>query len=211
MNTPQTPPEFGFAGMQYHAASGLYLTMFRVYDPQTGRWLSKDPIEEMGGVNLYAYVGGDPVNWIDPLGLFYIYGHKVPGANNTSTIKYSLTFSHSKSHYLGNEVGRHALVRTRSKVVSFILGQAIEQLPDIGAGDRDIDGTSNQLKCVGHDAKLKEIFNASGYKDGMTGGSYLTEDELSAFLDKAKLVLPEDVVKLYGFDTLIQRAKERAQ
>jgi RHS repeat-associated protein len=69
MNTPQTPPEFGFAGMQYHAASGLYLTMYRVYDPQTGRWLSKDPILEEGGFNLYSYVGGDPVNYIDPLGL----------------------------------------------------------------------------------------------------------------------------------------------
>jgi RHS repeat-associated protein len=69
MNNPTTPPEFGFAGMQYHAASGLYLTMYRVYDPQTGRWLSKDPIREEGGVNLYAHVGGNPVNWVDLLGL----------------------------------------------------------------------------------------------------------------------------------------------
>jgi RHS repeat-associated protein len=70
MNNPQTPPEFGFAGMQYHAQSGLYLTMYRVYDPQTGRWLSKDPILEEGGFNLYAYVEGDPLNYIDPLGLW---------------------------------------------------------------------------------------------------------------------------------------------
>jgi RHS repeat-associated protein len=55
--------------MQYHAASGLYLTMYRVYDPQTGRWLSKDPIEEEGGMNLYGYVGGDPVSYTDPEGL----------------------------------------------------------------------------------------------------------------------------------------------
>jgi hypothetical protein len=46
--------------------------MYRVYDPQTGRWLSKDPIEEEGGFNLYAYVGGDPINWIDLLGLVKI-------------------------------------------------------------------------------------------------------------------------------------------
>jgi RHS repeat-associated protein len=69
INPPQTPPEFGFAGMQYHAGSGLYLTLYRVYDPRTGRWLSRDPIEEEGGFNLYAYVGGDPINYIDPLGL----------------------------------------------------------------------------------------------------------------------------------------------
>ena len=39
-------------------------------------WLSRDPIGEAGGINLYAYVGNDPVNAIDPLGLwkFEIYG-----------------------------------------------------------------------------------------------------------------------------------------
>jgi RHS repeat-associated protein len=55
--------------MQYHAQSGLYLTKYRVYEPGTGRWLSRDPIEETGGINLYGYVWGDPINWVDPLGL----------------------------------------------------------------------------------------------------------------------------------------------
>jgi hypothetical protein len=39
------------------------------YDPRTGRWLSRDPIGEAGGLNLYAYCGNDPVNRHDPLGL----------------------------------------------------------------------------------------------------------------------------------------------
>jgi RHS repeat-associated protein len=55
--------------MQYHAPSGLYLTKYRVYDPKDGRWLSRDPIGEAGGINLYAYVGGNPISFIDPLGL----------------------------------------------------------------------------------------------------------------------------------------------
>ncbi|MHA6853613.1 RHS repeat-associated core domain-containing protein, partial [Ralstonia pseudosolanacearum] len=61
--------DFGYAGMQYHAASGMYLTLFRAYDPGTGRWVSRDPIGEDGGINLYAYVGGNPVSLADPLGL----------------------------------------------------------------------------------------------------------------------------------------------
>jgi len=40
-----------------------------VYDPRMGRWLSRDPIGEDGGFNLYAYCGNDPVNKHDPLGL----------------------------------------------------------------------------------------------------------------------------------------------
>jgi RHS repeat-associated protein len=54
--------------MQFHAPSELYLTQYRIYDPRTGRWLSRDPIEEEGGINLYGYVGGNPVSYIDPNG-----------------------------------------------------------------------------------------------------------------------------------------------
>ncbi|MHA6844620.1 RHS repeat-associated core domain-containing protein [Ralstonia syzygii] len=61
--------DFRYAGMQYHAASGMYLTLFRAYDPNTGRWVSRDPIGEQGGINLYAYVGGNPISNVDPLGL----------------------------------------------------------------------------------------------------------------------------------------------
>ena len=39
------------------------------YNPGTGRWLSRDPLQENGGVNLNAFVENDPVNSYDPLGL----------------------------------------------------------------------------------------------------------------------------------------------
>jgi len=42
----------------------------RWYSPNTGRWLSRDPIGERGGMNLYAFVGNNPVGRIDYLGLF---------------------------------------------------------------------------------------------------------------------------------------------
>jgi uncharacterized protein RhaS with RHS repeats len=42
---------------------------YRYYDPVTGRWPSRDPIEERGGVNLYGFVGNGGVNWWDALGL----------------------------------------------------------------------------------------------------------------------------------------------
>lgn len=61
---------FGFAGGMQDTATKLVRFGAREYDPWTGRWLTKDPIDFGGGdTNLYAYVGGDPVNLVDPTGL----------------------------------------------------------------------------------------------------------------------------------------------
>ena len=43
---------------------------FRYYDPETGRWPSRDPIGEQGGVNLYGFVGNDPVGSVDLRGAY---------------------------------------------------------------------------------------------------------------------------------------------
>lgn len=47
----------------------LYYYGYRYYDPTTGRWLSRDPFEEKGGINLYEITGNDSVNDLDYLGL----------------------------------------------------------------------------------------------------------------------------------------------
>jgi RHS repeat-associated protein len=49
--------------------TGLLDYGYRYYDPMTGRWPSRDPIGEEGGINLYGFAGNDGVNWIDLLGL----------------------------------------------------------------------------------------------------------------------------------------------
>ncbi|MFA6961192.1 MAG: RHS repeat-associated core domain-containing protein [Opitutaceae bacterium] len=66
-----------YTGHLLHAGSGLSMTFYRAYNPKEGLWLSRDPIAEEGGVNLYGYVGNDPVNDIDPLGLS---GGRTPGS-----------------------------------------------------------------------------------------------------------------------------------
>ena len=76
LSSSGTLPTFGYAGMFLHQPSGLYLTKYRAYDPYSGRWLSRDPMGEYGGINLYGYVDEDPVDATDPNGrwLFVITG-----------------------------------------------------------------------------------------------------------------------------------------
>lgn len=60
---------FGFAGGLYDQDTGLVRFGLRDYDAATGQWTAKDPVGFGGdSTNLYAYVGNDPVNYIDPSG-----------------------------------------------------------------------------------------------------------------------------------------------
>ena len=69
VGTTTIASDFQYAGYYEHASSGLNLTLFRAYDPNTAKWLSRDPIAEKGGINLYDYVLNNPILFEDPLGL----------------------------------------------------------------------------------------------------------------------------------------------
>ncbi|MHB9053380.1 MAG: RHS repeat-associated core domain-containing protein, partial [Thermoleophilia bacterium] len=77
---------FLFGSMLYDAATGLYLTKTRAYNPKTGRFLQRDILDESGkkgvykgfpfgkdaiGTNLYAWCGNNPVTRVDPSGMLF--------------------------------------------------------------------------------------------------------------------------------------------
>ena len=61
--------DFQYAGYYEHETSGLNLTKYRAYDPNTAKWLSRDPAGMRGGLDLYDYCLNDPVASIDEYGL----------------------------------------------------------------------------------------------------------------------------------------------
>jgi RHS repeat-associated protein len=60
---------FRFSTEYFDDESGTVMHPHRPYSPSRGRWLLRDPIEEVGGLNLYAFVANDPIDLVDYLGL----------------------------------------------------------------------------------------------------------------------------------------------
>jgi len=59
---------YRFSSKEWNENAGLYYYGFRFYDPNMQRWLNKDLIQELGGINLYAFTFNNPLTWLDLLG-----------------------------------------------------------------------------------------------------------------------------------------------
>jgi RHS repeat-associated protein len=66
--------------------NGLILMGHRVYDPSVGRFLTRDPIGYAGGLNLYAYCNGDPINLVDPMGFDGYPWNRTMGGEGTQIV-----------------------------------------------------------------------------------------------------------------------------
>ena len=92
--------ETTFCSYRLDAETGFYQVRYRYLHPTLGRWLSRDPVTESGGLNLYAYALNQPVNLNDPFGL-----QTVTGSNPSLSDESDL--SGNAFHNLGSDLGHN--------------------------------------------------------------------------------------------------------
>jgi len=79
MRSSGLPLTVGYTGHRWDPEIGQYFAPFRYYNPQTTRWNMRDPLGFVDGPNVYAYVAGNPVKNIDPLGMLIAADNLPPG------------------------------------------------------------------------------------------------------------------------------------
>jgi RHS repeat-associated protein len=112
---------FGYAGGLWDATTGLVRFGARDYDPEVGRWLTKDPAGmDAGSTNSYAYAAGDPVNLVDPDGRVAILPLVAAGAAFGAVVGGGFYLVAANDHFTWGGLG------------GALLGGAIDLLPGTG-------------------------------------------------------------------------------
>ena len=84
-----------FPGQYYDSETGLHYNYFRYYNPQTGRYITPDPIGLQGGINLWPYAQGNPLKFIDPYGKVAIADDIAAAALAAGVYAWAVAYVHS--------------------------------------------------------------------------------------------------------------------
>ncbi|MGF1483178.1 MAG: RHS repeat-associated core domain-containing protein [Opitutales bacterium] len=199
--------DFLYTGHFHHAGSGLYLAQYRAYDSELGRWLSRDPLGFVDGPNVYAYVGNNPLNRIDPDGRFWVQAGAGLAGGLFNAAYEGLTGGDPVQGFVSGFVGgvvmattfNPALARSTMAIATGVSGAAggmaealVDELFDAFDGDDSTDPCASSVL-------------ESGFWGGLTGGF------LGKFLDRFGDVLrdmPVEQVMLHLNQMIFQNVAD---
>jgi len=196
---------FRFSTKYEDPETGFHYFGFRSYSPFLGRWLSRDPIHELGGLNLYAYVNNNPLTLIDRLGLAH---YAFDGTNNKSDESFThvwmlhLAYQKQKEYVFG--VG----ARLGTKLVGGITGkggrnrtedmyQRFLKIYEAGDTHVDIIGFSRGAALA---REFANILHERGYDPEYTGN--YQADSILVSRSPKKIKCPVEIRFVGLFDTV---------
>jgi len=93
---------FRFSTKYWDEETGLVYYGYRYYVPELGKWVNRDPIYEKGGINIYAFVSNNPINFWDIFGLVRDPKHALKSCDKGKSCKYNVGIfvSHMKEAFI---------------------------------------------------------------------------------------------------------------
>lgn len=142
---------FTFHGRYLDWQTGLQNFRARWYDAQTGRWLSKDPIRVAGGLNQYTAFSNNPVNFVDPTGLYTNMFQFEPTDNTTNIV----------IHDLGINVTTNPIIIVIGELpysTDEMLLNMVDMIPGVGVGAAALNELKDILKAANNAKEAKELY-----------------------------------------------------
>jgi RHS repeat-associated protein len=189
---------FRFPGQYYDPETGLHYNYFRYHNPQTGRYITPDPIGLEGGINLFVYTTNNPINAYDPTGTI-----RVPG----------LKYLADKAVRLAWQMERRLVAAGEEGTVKWTEREAAELLAKgkvSGYCGHHINSVAKNPKIAGDPANVafrtyEEHFAAHEFNWQTQTAGKLIDRTL-----KGKIV-GIGVAALYGFATVLEGIAEAAE
>jgi RHS repeat-associated protein len=203
---------FGFSTKYTDAETGLLYYGYRYYSPEAGRWLSRDPIGEGGGIGLYGFVGNNPISFVDLLGLaLYAFDGTGTDYSAGSNIRILYDIYDGRRFYyagVGSSVGTKAIGGLTGFGGRGILEAAyMDFIRAVQAGDGyvDIIGFSRGASMA---REFANMIHSRGYRE--SAGSFSTQTRGGRrrviFQSEARGKKPDDctiIIRFVGmFDTV---------
>lgn len=150
---------FSFSSEYYDKETSLIYYNYRYYSPEQGKWISRDPIGERGGINIFSFVRNNPLNWWDSKGL-----------DSCAEAQFIMAFQ--KYKMMKKEKARNTFPQVQKEancILDALLGllESVKNDPQIRAQEPSLDDDLDFLKKAAEYYKenysTPDAWNPTGY------------------------------------------------